>query len=56
MNPKRSRRLKKIKEAQNSIENSLLQMRKCASCNVTLQHDKAFQWLYYLIALSKKSK
>ncbi len=58
MNPKNSQRkyrLKRIKEAQLSIEDSLLEMRKCKNCNPTLERDEAFEWLYYLVRLAKKN-
>jgi len=49
----RKHRLKRLKLAQESIENSLLEMRKCKSCNPTLQQDEAFKWLYYILRLAK---
>lgn len=52
---RRKRRLMKIYAAQACVEDSLLQMRKCAACNPTLEQDKAFQWLYYLVALARQS-
>jgi hypothetical protein len=51
----RQKRLLKIKEAEMSIADSLLQMRKCPDCNPTLEQDDSFKWLYYLIYLAKQS-
>lgn len=52
---RRKRRLAKIKTAQASIEDSLLEMRKRKSCAVTLERDRAFQHLYFLVNLSKRA-
>ena len=41
--------------AQLSLEDSLLEMRKCKTCNVTLQRDKAWNWLYYVLRLARKA-
>lgn len=55
MKLKRKKRLFKIKTAQNNVEDALLEMRKGSACNPTLEHDKAFDHLYYLLALAKKA-
>ena len=48
----RARRLKKIKLAQESLEEELLSAR---NIEPTLNGDKAFGWLYYLLRLAKKA-
>lgn len=49
----RVRRLRKIAAAQTWIEDSLLELRKVG--NPTLQQDRAFGDLYYLIRLAKRA-
>lgn len=49
----RVRRLRKIAAAQLWIEDSLLELRKVG--NPTLQQDRAFGDLYYLIRLAKRA-
>jgi hypothetical protein len=56
MNKHRRRRLNKIKSAQESLEGSLLELRKDNPAQSTPgRSDVEFRWLYYVLALARKA-
>lgn len=53
---KRKKRLLKIRNAELSIENTLLGCRACKHYNWSLEDDVAWKNFYYLVALARKAK